>query len=313
MQRQINAGTRTDALIMLGDQIYADDLNFLGPDQQVDEFLGRYRAAFSQEHLGRLMASVPTYMTLDDHEIEDNWPHKADRKDLQVKYPAAIHAYSIYQMSHSPLGRLNPEGTALASMPHYFWYNFSDGCCDFFVMDTRTERRDQAEIVSQRQMSALKDWLGSENDQVKVIVSSVPIFPDFKTPSSDKWSGFLSQRDELLNFIYDKKIRKIVTLSGDVHTSMSVELVSESDPDFKIVSVVSSPFYWPYPHPSRKDFQLEGQLLSQSPYGYRLANRTKVVSTENFTRLTVTHKGVRVQVYGRKEKDEIDPPRYHPF
>ena len=310
--KQIAEGDRTDALIMLGDQIYADDLNFVGPDSQVDEYLKRYRAAFSQKYLGALMASVPTYMTLDDHEIEDNWPHKADAKDLQVKYPAAIHAYSIYQMSHSPLGVLNDSGTALAGVPNHFWYEFSDGCCDFFVLDARTERRDQTEIVSQEQMGELKSWLARGKKRVKVIISSVPMFPDFVDPSADKWSGFLAQRDELLNYVHDKKIRRVVTLSGDVHTSMSVELVSEVDPNFRIISVVSSPFYWPYPHPSRRDFQLEGRLLSRSPYGYKLTGGSKPVTNENFTRLTMSLEGVEVSVFGRKG-GQIDGTRTYPF
>lgn len=309
--KQMEEGTRTDGFIMLGDQIYADDLNFVGPDSQVDEFLKRYRAAFSQPHLSRLMSSVPTYMTLDDHEIEDNWPHKADARDLQVKYPAAIHAYSIYQVAHSPLGQLNATGDRLASVPNRFWYDFSDGCCDVFMLDARTERQGQVEIIGPEQMLALKKWLAARRNQVKIIVSSVPLFPDFLEPSSDKWSGFLSQRDELLNFIHDKRVRKVVTLSGDVHCSMSVELVSEADPKFRIISVVSSPFYWPYPHPSRKTFQLEGRLLSQSPYGYTLTNASTPVTTENFTRLTVAPEGVEVAVFGRK--GERKDTRSYPF
>lgn len=299
---QMAGGTRTDGLLMLGDQIYADDLNFLGPDSQVDEFLRRYRMAFTREHLRTLMAIVPTYMTLDDHEIEDDWPRGADPRDEVIKYPAAMHAYSIYQMSHSPLANLNDAGTALAGVPNHFWYTFADGCCDFFVMDARTERRDGIEIVNQAQMRELKSWLeaGKRKKRVKVIVSSVPIFPDFLEPSHDKWSGFQAQRDELLNFIHDRKIRRVVTLSGDVHSSMAVELLSDTDPDFRILSVVSSPFYWPYPHTSRRQFQLEGRLASQSPYMFRLENASEVHTTDNFTRLTIAPEGVEVKVHERK-------------
>ena len=312
VEQKEDMGVRTDALIMLGDQIYADDLNFISPDKQVDEFLDRYREAFGQKHLRRLMSSVPTYMTLDDHEIEDNWPHKASERDFQVKYPAAMHAYSIYQMSHSPLPELNAAGDALARMANRFWYTFSDGCCDFFVLDVRTERLDHAEIIGPDQMAALKNWLGDGKKKVKVIVSSVPVFPDFRSPSDDKWSGFQAQRDELLNFIHDKRVRRVVTISGDVHSSMSVELRSVSDKRFRVVSVVSSPFYWPYPHPNRKSFQMEGHLRSSSPYDYRLANGSGVVTTDNFTRLTVDLRSVTVETFGRKG-DSIGVPRVHRF
>lgn len=311
--RQHAGGSPTHAVLMLGDQIYADDLNVIDMDKQVDEYLRRYRAAFGQEHMRALMAQVPTYMTLDDHEIEDNWPVKASRADFQVKYPAAMHAYSIYQMSHSPLPSLDEDGTRLAGMPHHWWYTFSDGCCDFFVLDTRTERYQDEEIIGQDQMRALKDWLADGSGQVKIICSAVPVFPDYREPSGDKWSGFLAQRDELLNFIYDRRIRKVIILSGDVHCSMAVELRAsgidavgapgrpvELDPDFRILSIVSSPFYWPYPHPRRKKFQLDGRLTSRSPYGFDLRNPSEVVCNENFTRVRVSGDEARVDIYGRK-------------
>ncbi len=312
INRQKQAGRGTDALIMVGDQVYADDMNFIAPDQRVDEFLKRYREVFSRPHLGELMSSVPTYMTLDDHEIEDNWPSKADQRDLLTKYPAAIHSYSIYQMSHSPLPFLDDDGKHLAGVPNHFWYAFRDGCCDFFVTDTRTERIPGEEIISQIQMNALKNWLDDGSGRVKVIVTSVPLFPDSRSGADDKWGGFIAQRDELLNFIHDRKVRRVLTLSGDVHASMSVDLESASDPDFRIVSVISSPFYWPYPHPSRRSFQLEGDLNSISPYGFRLRNPGPVVCTENFTRLSVDLKKVKVEVFSRKG-EAIGEPRTHRF
>ncbi|MCA9470068.1 MAG: alkaline phosphatase D family protein, partial [Nitrospira sp.] len=70
-------GITIHQLIMMGDQIYADDLNALNPDKTVEQFYRRYRDAFSQPYIRKLMSQVPTYMTLDDHEIEDNWPQHA--------------------------------------------------------------------------------------------------------------------------------------------------------------------------------------------------------------------------------------------
>ena len=96
-------GRRINALIMSGDQIYADDLNLIFADRKLSEYLKRYRDAFSQDYIRQLMAQVPTYMTLDDHEIEDNWPAKARGQDYVTKFPDAIEAYKIYQASHSPL------------------------------------------------------------------------------------------------------------------------------------------------------------------------------------------------------------------
>jgi len=40
---------KTDALVMVGDQIYADDMNALGQDTSLNDFLLKYRAAFSEK------------------------------------------------------------------------------------------------------------------------------------------------------------------------------------------------------------------------------------------------------------------------
>lgn len=52
--RQIDAGIATDALIMVGDQIYADDLNFIAADQNIDQFFKRYQESFSQPYIRKL-------------------------------------------------------------------------------------------------------------------------------------------------------------------------------------------------------------------------------------------------------------------
>lgn len=304
--RQIrDQGQRTDAIFMIGDQIYADDLNFLHADDSISEYLQRYRDAFSQPHIRELMSHVPTYMTLDDHEIEDGWPAHSTDHDWMIKYPAAIHAYKIYQISHSPL--FERKGNRLTGIPNKYWYAFSDGCADFFFTDTRTERYlpkepAEKEIISQAQMEAVKAWLADGSGRVKFLVSAVPVFPGTKMSNSDKWGGFPNQQSELLDFIWQEKIEKVVFLSGDVHSSLSAELVKEGDTTgFKVISVISSPYYWPYPHNPRRVFNLKGKIKSTLSHNvYRVVNAGRVVSTDNFTRVTVDLAGLEVTVYGRK-------------
>ncbi|PFN81609.1 phosphodiesterase, partial [Bacillus sp. AFS076308] len=43
------------AMLMTGDQIYVDDLNLVAPDREYKEILNKYRAAFSQPNISRLM------------------------------------------------------------------------------------------------------------------------------------------------------------------------------------------------------------------------------------------------------------------
>lgn len=295
----------THNFLMIGDQIYADDLNILHFDETVDEYNARYRTAFSQPHIQRLMSRIPTYMTLDDHEIEDGWPAESTTRDWVIKYPAAIHAYQTYQMSHSPLFEV--EGDRIVGTPEHFWYTFQDGCCDFFVTDTRTERylppdANEKQIISDQQMNALKAWLIDGSGRVKIMASSVPVFPGTKSSKGDKWSGFPDQQSELLDFIWEHQIPRVVMLSGDVHSSLSAELVRRGDDSgFKIIGVTSSSYYWPYPHNPRREFDLHGVIESnRSSNVYQVVNVGDVHSTDNFTRVTASLTRIKVDVYGRK-------------
>ncbi|EOD81487.1 hypothetical protein D515_04389 [Grimontia indica] len=301
--KQMEDGESVDRFLMVGDQIYADDLNFISPDECVDQYLARYRDAFSQEHIRKLMSSVPTYMTLDDHEIEDNWPSKATSKDMTTKYPAAIHSYQIYQMSHSPLLSIKNDGKLSGSTERYY-YAFQDGCCDFFVTDTRTERDpEDEEMISETQMEALLAWLADDSGRVKFVATSVPFFPDLKKENDDKWSAYRQQRDQIINCIRDNNVQKVVFLAGDVHCSMSAELniAQPGEPPLNIYSIISSAFYWPYPHMKRSKFKLKGSVASATDdNAYPLGTVSDVFSGDNFTRVSVTQERIQIRVYERK-------------
>ncbi len=303
---QIEGGMETDQIVMLGDQIYADDLNIITPDETLDEYNARYRAAFSQRYIRKLMSRVPTYMTLDDHEIEDAWPAHATTRDWMVKYPAAMHAYLTYQASHSPLMTMTGP-SKMVGVPDKLWYTFSDGCSDFFVTDTRTERylSDdvlEREIISDLQLAALMDWLADGSGRVKFVVSAVPLFPDSasKEDRTDKWGGFVRQRTQILEHIRGENVKRVVFLSGDLHLSMKSELISPGAPDFKVLSIISSAFFWPYPHRSWRRYQLSGPLEVVSDNVYDVVNTSPAQATDNFTRVTADLEQLRLSVFSRK-------------
>ncbi len=310
---QIDDGRKTDFTLMLGDQIYADDLNFVFPDSKVDQYFERYREVFSQPHLRRLMGGLPTYMTLDDHEIEDDWPQRATCGDHLGKFQAAMQAFQAYQLSHGPLYDVRGNGRIDGS-PGDYWYKFRNGCCDVFVTDSRTERfypegEGERLMVSEEQIEALKSWLVEEAEgRVKLVATSVPFFPDL-FGGHDRWDGFPGQRNEILDFIQENNIRKVVFLSGDVHASMSAELVDLDDPKFKVVSIVSSPFFWHLFHTKASRFQLSGNL-KHSNRQFQIRNATPVIAKDNFTRVTVRPDQLTVEVFGRKG-NPLSIPKSH--
>ncbi len=258
-------------VLMMGDQIYADLFNRMVPIGRADtfeEFQQRYHAAFGSMSLRRLMRQVPTYMILDDHEIEDNWTQDRIRGAAgRSLFLQAIGAYMSYQWSHGPRtygGRL--------------YYRFECNGHPFFVLDTRTQRfiddieeriddnhllgRPSLDPNEPGQLDRLLAWLTEQQGKggavPKFVVSSSVFVPNtvrstkgekFKL-DDDTWAAFPTTRKTLLDHIVANKIQNVVFLSGDIHCSNVAEMHftgSKAAEQLKAFSVTSSAFYWPFP------------------------------------------------------------------
>ena len=279
------AEDRPRFVLMVGDQIYADRFNRLVPFGRADsyqEFRDRYLAAFGSPNIRRLMRTLPTYMILDDHEIEDNWSQ--DRLRRSARYPLftiAIDAYLSYQWSHGP-----------RTWGRRLYYRFDCGGFPFFVLDTRTQRflegkpgdlaanhmlgRPSHPTAPPGQLARLLSWLRDQQRTrgatPKFVVSSgvfVPSPMSARTAlaeddpealeKSDGWPGFPGTRSAILRTIVEHEIQNVVFLSGDIHCANLAEIsfagVAEDDaaagvPEarrIKAFSVTSSAFYWPFP------------------------------------------------------------------
>ena len=124
--------------LMVGDQIYADKFNRnipIGLADTFEEFQERYLTAFGTRNMAALLREIPTYMILDDHEIEDNWTQDRlrtpvkNRADARKMFNLAIAAYRSYQWVHGP-----------RTYPNRLYYQFTCSGYPFFVLDTRTQR-----------------------------------------------------------------------------------------------------------------------------------------------------------------------------
>jgi PhoD-like phosphatase len=126
------------------------------------------------------------------------------------------------------------------------YYDFSHGAARFFVMDTRTGRRRDSDsrMIDPAQMKAFKEWLKSDKEGLKFVVSSVPFVaevvrsegtPEARDSSDDKWCGrpFRWQRDDIIDFIEEEEIERVVFLVGDMHCAYHASM-SIGDPDKSI-------------------------------------------------------------------------------
>lgn len=96
-------------------------------------------------------------------------------------------------------------------------------------------------MLGSRQKAWLKQTLSQSDATWKVCASSVPMMPmrmdlGEVNPEStttifttDTWEGYLSEREELLSYIRDNKIRNFISLAGDNHNSFAGIL----SPDFE--------------------------------------------------------------------------------
>lgn len=294
------------ATLMTGDQIYVDDLNLIAPDREYKEILSKYCAAFSQPNIQRLMANTSTYMILDDHEIEDNWPANAGKSD-HVLYRNAMAAYEIYQVSHSPAHELTTNNEVNRAKLEHYWYQFSDGDIEWFVTDSRTRRNlsaDDRRILDEAQEQALIKWLINSPARVKFVVTSVMFYPDRKLHGDDAWKAFPEQRLRLLETIRSHRIRNVVFVSGDVHGSLTARLTHSEDPDFEVHTIVSSPFHNSklLPYAKASTFILDQPLVHTAAGDYRHELTSTVVSEDNFAHVVVEADQISINYHDRDGK-----------
>ena len=332
-------------VLMVGDQIYADKLNRHIPIGLADtyaEFQERYLTAFGSGNMRKLLRSLPTYMILDDHEIEDNWSRDRLRDSAKARlFNLAIGAYMSYQWSHGPRN----FGARL-------FYNFACGGLPFFVLDTRTQRyiddvrdslddnhllgRPSLADEEPNQLNYLLRWLvdaqNNKGNVPKFIVSSSVFVPNpmdarvgastTHMKNSDSWPAFPETRKAILQTIVDHSIQNVVFLSGDIHCSNIAQLVFNGTPEakkLKTFSITSSAFYWPFPfadgspsdfvHDSTAPGQEDTFVINENPrlvMDYTAWNFTQV---DNFCRIDVDRKSAAliVRAFDSDGKQVVKP------
>ncbi|MGD9514646.1 alkaline phosphatase D family protein, partial [Mycolicibacterium sp.] len=137
---------RPDALLLLGDQVYADELtpdarrHLAGhrkpgrrpPDEVVTfgEYEGLYRHTWGDPEIRWILSTLPTAMIFDDHDIRDDWNTSgAWRREVNQKpwwrdrIRAGLGSYWVYQH----LGNLSPG--ELAADADYQKFTANDGDC----------------------------------------------------------------------------------------------------------------------------------------------------------------------------------------
>jgi hypothetical protein len=81
-------------------------------------------------------------------------------------------------------------------------------------------------MIGAEQLQRLKDWLSTNRDRPRFVVSSVPFLAEQTSEDPEaRWSSsaFRAQRDALLDFVAREGLKGVVFLSGDSHNSFHME------------------------------------------------------------------------------------------
>lgn len=338
-------------LVLGGDQIYADslweqpwleDFAALKDNEMVcapvtaelDAALdGFYESLYLRQWgvgpVAAMLASVPSLMMWDDHDIFDGWgshPEALQKSPVYQRiYMAALRAFRLFQLrGNLARGFLEPGA------PHHAYAVHLAGE-SFLMLDHRSERS-SAIIMSASQWSSFKKWIASFDGPRLFVQSAVPVVyrtfsclerllhsterrEEVEDDLNDHWSAREHQK-ERLRFIHtllerQRELRprdgsayhpRWILLSGDVHVGC-MGSVWEVAQDLGLYQVVSSGIVHPPPTP----LQWLGILAVSGDGEERLGNgdlqteihpiagaRAKFLRTRNYARLELEAEGVWV-------------------
>lgn len=259
-------------LLMGGDQVYTDSMWAEVPELkawaaldwqqrtkrafsqtmrgQVERFFEQlYLNRWAQPEIANMLASVPSVMMWDDHDIMDGWGSYNYEQHHCPVYQGIFAVAKTYFKLFQQQG-LNAPSTLPLQPAFNQAYGFGD--IGLLVLDMRSERQPHTpvtgekaympdQVMSEASWNAVYKWLENQQFQHLLVMSSIPVVhPSFGL--LEKFLGFLPGQQELeddlrdhwtsppnlqerlrlvhrlLRFSADKKCR-VTLLSGDVHVA----------------------------------------------------------------------------------------------
>ena len=186
---------RPDFFMHLGDTIYAD-IN--GTARQLPEFWAKYRRNREDLSTEGCFCETSVYATWDDHEVVNDFGpghHLA---------PIGRKAFLDYW----PVRHRDGEEDRI-------YRSFRWGrAAEIFILDVRQYRNAAKNtMLGATQKQWLFDALARSKATFKFIATPVPMTGGGR----DRWDGYSKERQELFNFLNEKKIHGVIFLSADLH------------------------------------------------------------------------------------------------
>lgn len=241
-------GEDLDMVFHLGDYIYEGPGKNGGVRKHVgaeihslDDYRRRHAQYRSDPLLHGMHARCPWMVTWDDHEFDNNCANDipeeldVDPIDFLVRRANAYQAY--YEAM--PLSRRSlPRG---ANLRLYRSAKFGQ-LAEFMVLDARQYRSDQPNndrdhdmndaaaantqsMLGQTQKGWLQQQLVNSQGMWNVIPQQVMmgtvdrLVGEGRSFSMDQWPGYAWERNQLMQFLHDRRVPNPVVLTGDIHSN----------------------------------------------------------------------------------------------
>ena len=239
----------------LGDYIYESAPRTTGYVRQhegsgepytLEQYRNRHAQYRTDADLQAAHAAHPFVVTLDDHEIDNNWADDVPQ-DPALQTPEAFRARRIAAFQayweHMPL----PYSARPNGPDAQFYRRLSFGrLASYSVLDTRQYRTDQATTLAEaeapdrtmtgaEQEQWLVDGLTRSRARWNLIGNQTMVAQNDRTAGPaqsfdfDNWDGYRAQRRRLLTTAGDADVRNLVVLTGDRHATWVCDLKPDFD------------------------------------------------------------------------------------
>jgi alkaline phosphatase D len=301
------AAVRPSFAVLLGDLIYADHRCPSPPNEAGSDFvaltLDQYRAKHRYQRgalaMQRFLATVPVYVTWDDHEVRNNFsgPHEPL---MAIGRQALLEYWPVRTPPDEP-GRLYRSvrwGRTL----------------ELFLLDMRQYRDRNSDqdgpnktMLGKAQRDWLLDGLSRSTATWKVIATSVPLSIPKKgpllAPGNDGWArgedgtGFQTELRRIVDVLSERRIRNVIWLAADVHFAQINLYDPDRDGATDFYEFISGPL---------SSSHVEGILPDQT---FNPTTIYKAGGLSNFGLLTLATQDARVEI-----RDESGSVRFtHTF
>ncbi|KAG9244942.1 alkaline phosphatase family protein-like protein [Calycina marina] len=270
-------------MLFLGDFIYIDVPKRFGTS--TEDYRREYRQVYASPDWPSVGQNLSWIHVLDDHEIANDWD-----SSMEGLYDAAVDPWHHYQTSVNP-PRARGAGVFHRVRDNATYFEFTQGPASFFMLDTRSYRDPSGSISpGEAANSTTKSMLGAQQKadflaflarteprgvKWKIVASSIPFTKNWHVNSVDTWAGYLSERRDILEAMWDVGSTDgvgVVVLSGDRHEFAATAFPPPPNSKWPISATVHefstsplSQFYLPVPTYKQKDD--EDVMIKYIPLG----------------------------------------------